>query len=78
MLYSQNQTTIIPIIKNIIFLLFLNKVFFSDLTIIGIEAIINPKNKEFISYIFFSNIDVINNTDNMKPTTHPTPLFLLF
>ena len=34
----------------------------------------NPKNKELISYIFFSKTDVINKTDNIKPVTHPTPI----
>lgn len=67
------NTIIAPIIKKIISFLFSSK-FFSDLTIIGIDAIINPKNKEFISYMFFSNIDVINITDIKNPTIHPTPI----
>lgn len=48
---------------------------FSDLTIKGIDAIINPKNNEFISYIFFSNIYVINNTDSINPVIQPIPIF---
>ena len=49
-------------------------VFLSDLTINGMDDIINPKNKQLISYIFFSNIFVINNTDSIKPTIHPIPI----
>ena len=45
------KTIIIPIIKNIIFFLLLDNVFLSDFTIKGMDAIINPRNKEFISYI---------------------------
>ena len=55
------KTIIIPIIKNTIFFLLLDNVFLSDFTIKGMDAIINPRNKEFISYMFFSNIEVINN-----------------
>ena len=68
------KTIIIPIIKNIIFFLLLDNVFLSDFTIKGMDAIINPRNKEFISYMFFSKIEVINNTDNIKPTIHPIPI----
>ena len=57
-----------------IFLLLLLNVFLSDLTINRIGYIINPKNKEFISYIFFSNIFVTNDTDNINPVTHPIPI----
>ena len=39
------------------------------------DDIINPKNKELISYIFFSNIFVINNTDSINPLAHPIPIF---
>lgn len=42
------QTIIIPNTKNIIFLLLVVSVFISDFIINGIDAIINPRNKEFI------------------------------
>ena len=38
------------------------------------DDIIKPKNKQLISYIFFSNIFVINNTYSINPTTHPIPI----
>ena len=68
------KTIIIPVIKNIMFFLLLDNVFLSDFTIKGMDAIINPRNKEFISYMFFSKIEVINNTDNIKPAIHPIPI----
>ena len=68
------KTIITPIIKNIIFFLFIDNVFLSDFTIKGMDAIINPRNKEFISYMLFSKIEVINNTDNIKPAIHPIPI----
>ena len=55
-----NATTNIPITKNIIFFLLCIKVFLSDLTINGIDAIINPKNNEFILGEYFRNNDLRN------------------
>ena len=61
--YVIDPTISVPIIKNIIyFLLFIN-VFISDFIISGMDDIINPKNNELVSYIFFSNMFVISNTD---------------
>ena len=56
------------------FLLFSDRVLRYDLTIKGINAIIKPRNKELISYIFFLKIGVIKRTGNIKTTTYPIPI----
>lgn len=63
-----------PIIENVMcFLLFIS-VFVSDFIISGIDDIIKPKNRQLISYMFFSNMFVMNSTDSINPIIYPTPI----